>query len=643
MGDWVETASKRAQRIEESPAAVSVITAEEIKHSGATTLGDVLRRVPGLEVMILNASDTEIGARGQNKPLSNGILVLVNGRTVYQDFFGMVLWNKLSIALEDIEKIEVVRGPGSVLYGANALHAVVNIITKKPGSYPGASGSLTAGPDVLIGTAVASGRTGALSYWGSAGWTQFSSFSNHEKVVLQYPRGRLHFARNFENIGEVEFEAGINSGAYNAFYDIVGTLNSYIINNNIGLRYSRPNFYIRSFWKMHDAPKAYFFDILLEDLELFGMPLPLSLAEGWDFDIELINHVIDTEVQKIFELPADNLLTLGGSYRYNTILTNICEDRYTTQNLVGAYLQHEFQYRDLVHTYLGARYDYHPLTENTLSPRGSVLISPLPGHTFRLSGGKSFRNPTFIESKSKISVALMVMGSEQEVIFASNPDLDPEELTSFEVGYQTSLIKNKLSASVNTFYNLISGLINIVMPDGFTALEASFANMLDEEAMGMEAEVRYRPYSWLSAFANYTITKVTYTRMLHEGAMTDVDQLIEDEEYRFFTSSEDKRTPRHKLNLGATAILSNGFSSTLLIHHVGETYWPPNVDRDIGFMELGPTDAYTLVNLRIGYAFPRPRIETSLNIFNLLNQEHRQFPLSEEIGQRITGNIRVTF
>ena len=130
--EWVETAAKRLQRVEESPAAVTVISAEEIRNSGATNLGDLLRRVAGLEVICLSASDCQVGARGQNKPMSNGVLALVNSRAVYETFFGVVLWSYKDFPLEQIERIEVVRGPGSVLYGANAFHAVVNIITKEP-------------------------------------------------------------------------------------------------------------------------------------------------------------------------------------------------------------------------------------------------------------------------------------------------------------------------------------------------------------------------------------------------------------------------------------------------------------------------------------------------------------------------------
>ena len=120
VDEWVETASKRLQKVAQSPAAVTIITAEEIRESGATNLGDLLRRVPGLEVMSISPGDFEIGARRINKPMENGILVMVDGRSIYQDYFGIVLWSKMDIALEQIEKIEVVRGPGSVLYGADA-------------------------------------------------------------------------------------------------------------------------------------------------------------------------------------------------------------------------------------------------------------------------------------------------------------------------------------------------------------------------------------------------------------------------------------------------------------------------------------------------------------------------------------------
>lgn len=126
----VVTAAKKVQKISEAPAAMYVITEEDIKQSGATTIPDVLRIVPGIDVMEITATDFAINARGFNQEMSNKMLVLIDSRTMYWDFYGLIAWDSFPIALEEIKRIEIVKGPGSALYGANAFSGVINILTK---------------------------------------------------------------------------------------------------------------------------------------------------------------------------------------------------------------------------------------------------------------------------------------------------------------------------------------------------------------------------------------------------------------------------------------------------------------------------------------------------------------------------------
>ena len=137
----VVTASKHGQKITEAPAAVTVLTSDDIQASGAVSVADVFRRVPGLDFIQISARDYNINARGFNGALSRRLLVLVDGRSVYLDLMGFTLWDTLPVSLDEIERIEVVRGPGSALYGANASSGVVNIITKAPDALEGGVGS----------------------------------------------------------------------------------------------------------------------------------------------------------------------------------------------------------------------------------------------------------------------------------------------------------------------------------------------------------------------------------------------------------------------------------------------------------------------------------------------------------------------
>ena len=131
-GSVVVTAARRAQRIEKSPSAVSVLTAEQIRQTGAATLTDALRLVPGVHVIQLNATLPHVSIRGFNGQNPNKILTLIDGRSVFTDVFGMTFWEALPFTVSDVQRIEIVRGPVSALYGANAFNGVVNIITKTP-------------------------------------------------------------------------------------------------------------------------------------------------------------------------------------------------------------------------------------------------------------------------------------------------------------------------------------------------------------------------------------------------------------------------------------------------------------------------------------------------------------------------------
>ncbi|PYU15950.1 MAG: hypothetical protein DMG29_05235 [Acidobacteria bacterium] len=126
----VTTASKEPVKATRTPAAIYVVTQEDMRRSGATSIPEVLRLVPGVEVARIDADTWSLGVRGFGSSLSRSVLVLIDGRTVYTPLFAGVFWQVQDTLLEDIERIEVVRGPGATIWGANAVNAVINIITK---------------------------------------------------------------------------------------------------------------------------------------------------------------------------------------------------------------------------------------------------------------------------------------------------------------------------------------------------------------------------------------------------------------------------------------------------------------------------------------------------------------------------------
>jgi iron complex outermembrane receptor protein len=143
MNVQVTSVSKKEQKLAKTGAAIFVITQEDIRRSGATNIPDLLRMVPGVDVARVDHSNWAISIRGFNSVFSNKVLVLLDGRSVYHPAYSGVLWYALDVPLEDIERIEVIRGPGGTVWGANAMNGVINIITKSAKATPG--GLITAG------------------------------------------------------------------------------------------------------------------------------------------------------------------------------------------------------------------------------------------------------------------------------------------------------------------------------------------------------------------------------------------------------------------------------------------------------------------------------------------------------------------
>ena len=157
----VTTASKRATKVSETPAAVFVISQEDIRRSGATTVPEVLRLAPGVHVRRVDANRWAISARGGNDEFSNKLLVMIDGRSIYTPLFSGVIWQEHELMLEDVERIEVVRGPGGTVWGANAVNGVIHIITKDARDTQGLLASSLAGDHETF--------TGAARYGGGGG------------------------------------------------------------------------------------------------------------------------------------------------------------------------------------------------------------------------------------------------------------------------------------------------------------------------------------------------------------------------------------------------------------------------------------------------------------------------------------------
>lgn len=182
----VSIASRYEQPISQAPANVYVITDEDIRHSGATDLPTVLRRVPGIEVMQMSGADFNVSARGDNQPFANKMLVLVDGRSIYVDVQGTVFWKAIPVTLPEIKRIEVLKGPASAVYGFNAFDGIINIITKSPEEMKGTTIQFGGGElGTISSAAVHAGTAGNLGYRLSVGRDQNQQWRDRDALAFR--------------------------------------------------------------------------------------------------------------------------------------------------------------------------------------------------------------------------------------------------------------------------------------------------------------------------------------------------------------------------------------------------------------------------------------------------------------------------
>src|SRR5208283_3829188 len=268
--ETVVTASKAAQNPLDAPNSTSIVTEQDIRLSGITKIPELLRRLAGVDIMEVTGAQTEVSLRGFNQRLSNKVLVLVDGRSVYLDLLGATIWSTLSIAVEDIARIEVVRGPASALYGADAFNGVINIITKRPGD--GGSGVSAAYGDhnTTHASLWATGRAKDFAWRASAGYDYLPRWSREvpdgrSDLVLsssdqnESSRTTRLDLRGTEQVGK-DVVIGLGGGLTQGDTEVlgIGPINDIdltnFVNSDVTAYVNSPHLEARAFWNHTTAP-----------------------------------------------------------------------------------------------------------------------------------------------------------------------------------------------------------------------------------------------------------------------------------------------------------------------------------------------------------------------------------------------------
>jgi outer membrane receptor protein involved in Fe transport len=441
----VVSASKNESTIQNAPVTMSVVSAETIATSAAQSVPDVLRsEVPGVNVIQMSARDFNLTSRQATSTLSNSQLALLDGRSIYLDFFGLILWDLIPTNLDDIKQIEVVRGPASAVWGANALTGLVNIITKAPAESVGTTVSLNGGffereksqlqddgAGYLYGATLGIARkpSDRFAWKLTAGYASSDAYSRPEGFVggcppltpcvphpldstiltggapyplnsgggapgtafpndgTKQPRVNLRLDQELSSGGRITYEGGY-AGTQGIIHTGIGPFQiesgSFMAYGRVG--FTKDRLKVNAFANFLDADAP---NLLLIDPNALPAIEPVFLSfKTQTYDLEIGHSTL---------LGSHHILSYGGNARRNNFdisLASAAEDR----NEFGAYLQEEF-FLDKFRVAVGGRVDkFGNLDDVVFSPRITAMFKPTPDHSFRVSFNRAFRSPSVINN-----------------------------------------------------------------------------------------------------------------------------------------------------------------------------------------------------------------------------------------------------
>lgn len=633
----VVSASRYGQDPLDSPSTITIVTDEDIRMSGATNIPDVLRRVVGVDVMQLSAAQPDIGIRGFNRPLANKVLVLIDGRSVYQDILSTPLWGVLPISLQEVERIEVVRGPGSAVYGANAVTGVVNIITRTPGEGDNLLHVEAGDPGYVQGTALTTGRKGPSAYRLSAGYQQTGRWSMDQ---VEHPDSSLVYMADNPDLslqavranGRVDRQLGDESylslsGGYSrglSEFHVFGRLGAYALPYEYGLARGDLNV----------GPvrlRAYYNTLVAE-------AGPWTQVEGErDLNTTVDSDTADVGVEsdKAFTTgEVEHRLVGGIGYRYKSIEWGYLEGGGTpiVEHHARLFVQDQATVGRLA--MVGSfRADRHPLVPigKTLSPRAALIYRLADKTSVRLNAGTSFRAPSQMESY--LDLNQQVEADALYVRTLGNRNLDPERIFTVEAGvHDESSQFHRVDLAL--YYNRVTDLIfvqdiiastNAYNPEinGFAIGETQFGNLAPVyNGFGAELDTRFFPIDGLDVYANTALQRVYET----EGNATVVEG----------------SASAVKVNLGAAYRSPWRVDLAAHVHFTSAQTWTLR-DYNIEGKLVGakaPIDARTLLVARLGV---RPLADDSLELavttWNPLAAARGEGQLEHAEGQHVGSRL----
>ncbi len=532
LGDiQVTSAAKKAQKLSEIAGSVYVLSNEDIQRSGITNIADALRLVPGVQVAKLDANKWAVSIRGFNDIFSNKILILMDGRSVYSPFFGGAYWDTIDTILADIERIEVVKGPGGTLWGANAVNGIINIITKSASQTQGAHLSVLAGNE----------ETGTLSlrYGG-----ELSEGTHYRVFVKGFEKDAAENGADDWRMGRAGFRVDSQIDQQHRL-SVQGNVYSGNSGEHAVAGFGALITPIAEFDSTTDVLGGHFkidwhYDIDHESA--IDVQAYYDRTEREHFYITDYRDTFDLDFQHRFKTFWQQELVWGVGFRYlsdkteaGTVMSSTRPER--EDQIYSAFVQDEVSLIEekLLLTF-GSKFEHNSYTGFEYQPSARLLWKPLQQHSVWGAVSRAVRVPARMEEDMILRRAMF--SSTLGLDIRGNAKMDSEELLAYELGYR--FISERLSLDLSLFYNDFDQLRTIevgptLSVGGVNLLTRETANQLKGEVYGAEISA-----SWQLTDALRLVGSYSYIQMqLHLDA-TSMDSTEE---------GDEGDTPHHQANL----------------------------------------------------------------------------------------------
>jgi iron complex outermembrane recepter protein len=569
----VTSVSKTAEPLSDAAAAVYVITRDDILRSGATSITDMLRLAPNLQVAQITASTFAITARGFNGPLASKLLVLIDGRSVYTPLYSGVLWDAQGVLPENIERIEVISGPGATLWGANAVNGVINITTRKSADTAGGSLELGGGNLEQRGSLQYGGRLSEeLSYRAYVGSFRYGHdlTATGANAKDDWHKSQGGFRLDWTPPGDL---MTLQGDLYGGSENKLTTPSQSISGRNLLARWN------------HDLTGGSALQIqAYYDHTAFSIPgVASDYLDTYDLDI-----------QHSFSWGMRHGIVWGGGFRVQqddapTVLSSTQVFRFSPQrrtlNLGNIFVQDSISLTRTLKLVLGTKFEDDPYTGLQPLPSARLSWKVRESDLLWAAVSRAVRAPSRIDRD-----IFEVVGP---VVFLRGGDFQPEKLIAYELGYRAQPSSNT-SISISTFYNVYNDLRSAeFLPDRTIA----FANRMEGDTYGVELWGNYRINTWwrLAAGANWL-----HKNLHFEPGSSGLGGLA--------LAGDD---PTYQLSARSAMDLARN--------------WVLNLDlRHIGALPNPASPACTELDARIGWTVS-PSVELSLTGSNLIHPHHLEF------------------